>query len=1104
LSSNAAFTPAVFTVNFFFVNGYLTSMVIGAADARTRRRGESYFAAGAVRKLSGDTWSVEAQVQGSRLYEVDIFRFKDDLENSCTCPLFSDSAKICKHIWAVILAAEKAGYLTGDDDDEVAAADVDLDGIHSRTRVAPENGQERKPADWRRQLERLNVAAFSSGAVNRDERQLLYLFEASETRERQRLVLRLAQRERRRNSGWGKVKQYRVRTNEVASLPDKDDRRILTLLLGASSSYGYRYASYEPAAAEFILERDARDVLLPILCATGRCFLQNASGSELHVPLQWDPGDPWEFRLRASFDQEKKALSITGAFRRDDAEIALSSPDLLVAGGLIFCDGRVARLNDHGAFQWIALLRERKSMTVPRRDSGDFVGQYLKLWQRPPLELPEELAFREVSPRPLPLLSIKKGSAHLWAPFRLSAEVTFDYDGERVRYDAPERGVFCVQTRTFVQRDQVTEHALIARLEQLGFRAVDGYRLDSGGFKLHPDLLPRVVATLSAEGWRVEAQGRFFRIAGPLRLELKSGVDWFELSGGADFGDVAIPLPRLLAALKKGEQTVTLGDGNVGILPADWLQKYGMLADFGRVEQNQLRFARHQAALLDALIAAEPQIKADEVFQRLRGELQHFTGVAASDPPAGFTGQLRNYQREGLGWMHFLQRFGFGGCLADDMGLGKTVQALALLQARRTSRPQAAADVNNHTSRPSLVVVPRSLVFHWKREAERFVPALRILDHTGSARRKPGAHFNEYDVVLTTYGTLRLDALHFKDQRFDYCILDEAQAIKNSATVSAKAVRLIRADHRLAMSGTPVENHLGELWSLFEFLNPGILGSGAAFGRARRNADEASRRLLSRALRPFILRRTKEQVARELPLKTEQTLYCDLDGHERKLYNELREFYRARLLKNTDLQETGRIKFQALEALLRLRQAACHPGLIDKSKTAEPSAKIDTLMAQLDQVLEEGHKALVFSQFTSFLAILRGRLDANETRYGYLDGRTRDRAARVDEFQNDPNLKLFLISLKAGGLGLNLQAADYIYLLDPWWNPAVEAQAIDRAHRIGQTRQVFAYRLIARETVEEKVLELQRNKRDLAEAIISGNNSFMQDLTREDLELLLS
>jgi SNF2 family DNA or RNA helicase len=346
--------------------------------------------------------------------------------------------------------------------------------------------------------------------------------------------------------------------------------------------------------------------------------------------------------------------------------------------------------------------------------------------------------------------------------------------------------------------------------------------------------------------------------------------------------------------------------------------------------------------------------------------------------------------------------------------------------------------------------------------------------------------------------------LHFKNVRFDYCILDEAQAIKNAGTLSAKAARLIHADHRLALSGTPVQNHLGELWSLFEFLNPGMLGGAAVFGAVGRNPDVATRGVLARALRPFILRRTKAQVAKELPPKTEQTIFCDLESKERKRYAELRDYYRARLLRNGAAEGSGQFKFQVLEALLRLRQAACHPGLIDKEKLDEPSAKVDTLLAQIDQVLEENHKALVFSQFTSLLAIVRRRLDSLEIPYVYLDGRTRDRQARVEQFQNDPNMKLFLISLKAGGLGLNLHAAEYVYLLDPWWNPAVEAQAIDRAHRIGQTRQVFAYRVITRDTVEEKVLELQQSKRDLADAIISADNSLLHNLTRDDLELLLS
>ncbi|MEO7146214.1 MAG: DEAD/DEAH box helicase, partial [Bryobacteraceae bacterium] len=361
--------------------------------------------------------------------------------------------------------------------------------------------------------------------------------------------------------------------------------------------------------------------------------------------------------------------------------------------------------------------------------------------------------------------------------------------------------------------------------------------------------------------------------------------------------------------------------------------------------------------------------------------------------------------------------------------------------------------------------------------------------------------------ILTTYGTLRRDVVLLQDYRFDYVILDEAQAIKNAASESAKSARLLQASHRLVMSGTPIENHLGELWSLLEFLNPGMLGAATVFqgaGGALRNPDEDTRRLLAKALRPFILRRTKAQVVKELPEKTEQTIYCELDSTQRKLYDELREHYRQSLLGRIETDGLAKSKMHILEALLRLRQAACHPGLIDKKRIGESSAKLEALLPQLTEVIEEGHKALVFSQFTSMLAIVRQQLDANGIAYEYLDGKTRNRQAHVERFQNDPDCKLFLISLKAGGVGLNLTAAEYVFLLDPWWNPAVEAQAIDRTHRIGQLQPVFAYRLIARDTVEEKVLELQQSKRSLADAIIGEDNRLLGNLRKEDLELLLS
>jgi SNF2 family DNA or RNA helicase len=384
---------------------------------------------------------------------------------------------------------------------------------------------------------------------------------------------------------------------------------------------------------------------------------------------------------------------------------------------------------------------------------------------------------------------------------------------------------------------------------------------------------------------------------------------------------------------------------------------------------------------------------------------------------------------------------------------------------------------------------------------------LRILDYSGAERHDSFRQIGDYDLVLCTYGTMRRDIVELQKVEFDYIILDEAQAIKNRDSDSAKAARLLKGRQKLALSGTPVENHLGELWSLFEFLNPGMLGSISAFRAGKgslRNPDAETRKLLGRAVRPFLLRRTKSQVARELPPKIEQTLYCELPPDQRRLYNELRDHYRRQLLGRVEQDGLGKSKIQILKALLRLRQAACHPALLQQGRSEDMSAKLESLLPQLAEISSEGHKTLIFSQFTSFLNIVRKHLDRQQLTYAYLDGQTTDRQAAVERFQNDPDCPLFLVSLKAGGVGLNLTAAEYVFLLDPWWNPAVEAQAIDRTHRIGQSNTVFAYRMIARDTVEEKVLELQNRKRDLAASIISEDNRLVGNLQREDLELLLS
>jgi superfamily II DNA or RNA helicase len=1078
-----------------------------------RDRGSHYYMTGLVRIKSGSATQVDAVVHGSTAYDVSIELHDTTLNAWCDCPFFSSEGP-CKHLWATILKADAEGYLASlppdlqlvedyRDEDIGDEPPEDRGEFRLRAPVAPRRPEPPLPS-WRSQINNFTQQLLTTPqpSVWPAKREVAYVVDVPASLNAGTLVLIIGARHRKANGEWTRLTGLGLKLDELARLPLAEDREIVSFLAGNIRDnyyayYGYGSPGHVNAPLTYRLLYPLSAQIMSRAARTGRCYLRKIMDSNDLSPLGWDDGGPWEFRLQLR-PREPQGWEIRGVLYRGEEHMDLTEPALLLEGGLVFTSGKIAPLAEDAPFQWMFFLRKEGVIVAPEKDRDKLLETLLNSPGLPPLEVPEALRFEEVTVPPRPHLRIKAGSSH--GDRRLTAELSFDYAGRLVSAQHKSGGLYDSVKRRFIRRDPAAENAASELLHSAGVRFRPWNYMDAKShWELAASKLPRVTRTLVEAGWHVEADGKLFRRPGGFRLEVTSGVDWFELHGTAEYGDTQAKLPELLAALWRGDGVVRLGDGSYGMLPEEWLQKIGVLAGLGTNAGDHVRFRRSQAGFLDALLATEPAVRCDETFQRVREELRAFRGVEPAAQPPGFTGQLRDYQREGLGWMEFLRRFSFGGCLADDMGVGKTAQVLALLETRRALRAAGKPVA------PSLVVVPRSLVFNWQEEAARFTPQLRMLDYTGVARN--GDDFTAYDVVLSTYGTLRRDAARLKDVEFDYLVLDEAQAIKNSATASAKAARLLHGAHRLALSGTPVENHLGELWSLFEFLNPGMLGAASVFkmaGPAARDPGDEARRLLAHALRPFILRRTKQQVARELPEKTEQTVHCELKPEQRKLYNELREHYRNALLQRIESQGLAKSKMQVLEALLRLRQAACHPGLLDAQRRGEPSAKLDSLLAQLSEVIDEGHKALVFSQFTSLLAIVRDRLDNDQIAYEYLDGATRDRQGCVERFQNDADCRVFLISLKAGGLGLNLTAAEYVFLLDPWWNPAVEAQAVDRAHRIGQKRQVFAYRLIARDTVEEKVLELQKTKRDLADAIISADNSLIRDLKREDLELLLS
>lgn len=1095
----------------------LSDALIHQVSASVSQRGRKYYRAGAVELVEGSPSEVRALVSGTREYAVRLVLSQSELVVSCTCPYFEDS-RVCKHIWATLLGAEDRGHLTDyagetlwlddpgtfddwwdtDDVDEWPASAEPASSTRTRSGSLP---------SWSERVTSI-ARAQDNDEVGRGKagREIIYVFDPMETRARSRLTLSVMHRDRKVDGSWGKLKPQRIDAQAILQLDESSDRQIFSILLGSQhpwSGYGY-YTGYGAGSfasgARISLPSSMTDVLIPVICQTGRAYTRAGSSGDEPEALSWKDGPSWDLWLEAHHDAEGKRFVVGARLQRGEEIMPLDEPQMLLAGGFVFSnDGVVERIEDFGAFGWISSIRNQGPLAIPDAQSDKFLTQLLSLPNLPRLDLPPALRYEEVALVPRPRLRFHPGrGSNRGGTGRLRGALSFDYGGEVISADDRSRGAFQASRRRLFMRDFEAEAEASETLLSMGLR-----RNRIGEYELAPRKFPKVVRALIDAGWHVEAEGKVYKPPGESRMKVRSDIDWFELTGEVEFGTENASLPELLTALQRGESFVPLGDGSMGLLPEEWLERYRLLAAVGQIRGDGLRFKRTQAGFLDALLASQPNVSLDKRFERARDQIREFRGVDETKEPAGFVGELRGYQREGLGWMKFLQQFGFGGCLADDMGLGKTVQVLALLESRRQLRARGRGKSKKP---PSLVVVPRSLVFNWLQEAQRFAPKLKLLNHTG-ARLAPGEHFDGYDVILTTYGTLRRDALGFDGVNFDYCILDEAQAIKNPSTVTAKATRLLQADHRLALSGTPIENHLGELWSLFEFLNPGVLGSASAFNlglNGKQRPDDQTRKVLGQALRPYILRRTKDQVAADLPPKTEQIMYCELGKTQRKYYDQLKVHFRRDLMKRVDQDGLPKSKMLVLEALLRLRQAACHPALIDPSKASESSAKLDILIPQLVEVAEEGHKALVFSQFTKLLAVVRDRLNREGVFHEYLDGRTRDRQATVERFQSDPSCSVFLISLKAGGLGLNLTAAGYVFLLDPWWNPAVEAQAIDRTHRIGQTHSVFAYRLIARETVEEKVLQLQDSKRALADALITTDNSLIRHLRREDLELLLA
>ncbi len=1042
-----------------------------------------------------------ATVEGGAPYRTSVDVRGPGVSLACSCP-YAEGGAYCKHLWATLL--------TLDETPTAASLVAALAEVRSAQLVAGMVRTTDPVTLWLRLFDRVALRQLTDAANATDTsarrgvrqdwpagRRLVYVIDGNDPNIPQ-LRLDVLTEKQLRDGSWEAPRRGALAAELWQTAPDPRDRAIRRLLLGVAPP-----PEYGTPRTSFPLAPHSVGDILPAVCATGRARLRLAGEPPVYGAVLWDEQAgtsestlvPWRVALVVEPD-EANGWRLTGALQRGEEQRPFTDVQWMHESGLCLVGNRLAPV-ELGAF-WPLVAELLHVRALPLGPSlTPVLERVYALPQVPAVVLPADHTIREshLPPRPGvrfvpdPEPWVRRAGGPM-----LGLQLAFRYGEASIDATDPASTRFDAATRTLHHRDRDAERDARDRFVAFGGAGAREALARGVPFRLPRSEVRRAVAQLANDGWWLETDGHAFRLPGAVQARVRSGPDWFDLEGTVTYDDTAVSLADVLEARRRGADVVQLLDGSIGLLPDEWLDAFGPVLAGGERTATGARFRSSQLALLDALLSTLPDVDVDAAFAKARDALSAFDHIQPADPSPAFTGTLRPYQREGLGWLHFLRAFGFGGCLADDMGLGKTIQVLALLDARRAE---------GHG--PSLVVVPRSLVFNWRAEAARFAPELRVTDWSSGARDAEAFDAKDVDLVIVTYGSLRRDAAQLATIAFDYVVLDEAQAIKNRGTATAKACRVLQASHRLALSGTPIENRLDELWSLLDFLNPGMLGPSSRFTASLREASDERvvDAVLSRALRPVILRRTKAAVAPDLPARIERTLEVELEPKQRAYYDQLHRVVRDDVLQQVNSKGLGRSKLHILEGLLRLRQAACHPVLADPSKRALPSAKLDALIPALADLAAEGNKALVFSQFTGFLALVRAALDAEQIPYEYLDGRTKDREARVARFQEDPACPVFLISLKAGGHGLNLTAADYVYLLDPWWNPAVEAQAIDRAHRIGRTRQVIATRLVARGTVEEKILTLQASKRALADAILSADRGGLASIGREELELLL-
>lgn len=1078
-------------------------------------RGETYFHEEQVTRMRITEEAATGAVKGSESYSVALEwpeAAPGRIGARCTCAHF-DGGSFCKHLWAFILAVDEVDGLPA----HVAEGGLrltfdDLSAVISRAATQKMLKSRMAKAQLKVPPQPQEAPSTSPTEIPVQKTTWRDAFEKPQLQTSERILARPSQDAfivLRSGPGEGVVRfdfftSFADASGEAsAPLPwrltnprdtqvtsdaafNEAVKTIVTLAQGelnsASARGSYSYRHYHAHADPSTRSLDVKLVrfLLPSLLESGRVFASEDRSRAALKNIQFGS-------LTLKVIDSPEGYVLDGLIEAGGEQVPIQTLKSIASPHLFRYQNGVGFIElNETELAWFSEL-QKQTLTIPREDAEPFLEAALN--QPLKFDLPESLrwARKVTTPKCKVELRTEKGTGLN----RYTVDLKFYYGSRVLSHGNPITELPSLEDQCIYSRARTEEDRMFQLLPQqlLSWRRADLPPT------VHTQNLIEFVKHVLTAGIPVEIENKKVETADSFELAVSSGVDWFDVDGQAGFSGRWIKYPAILEAINRGERFIPLPDNSVGLITDQMAKRLEKLAGFAEKAGEKLRFSHTQGILLSALLEDDGStLKLDAKFTSLRKKIEEFAGVKEAKAPPSFVGKLRKYQREGLGWLEFLESFGLGGILADDMGLGKTIQCLAFLEERRSGAKNKG---------PSLLLAPKSLLENWKNEARTFTPELKVLIHAGLDRDRDhtASALMEQDLVVTTYQTLLRDIEFLRQIQWNCVIADEAQAIKNPKALISKAIKLLPAQFRLAMTGTPIENSILDLFSISDFVNPGFLNGRRQSSNLK--IDDDTRAAVSAAFKPVVLRRTKKQVLTDLPEKTEQLISVTLEAKQLKVYNDLKKFYQSQLLQEVRQNGVKKSQIQILAALTRLRQAALHPGLIDPNHAQTKSSKFEVVLEMLSEITAEGHRVLIFSQFTALLGLLKTELEANNIQYCYLDGQTTKRDAVVSEFKTS-DAPVFLISLKAGGVGLNLVEADYVFLLDPWWNPAVEAQAIDRVHRIGQKRAVNAYRFIAKDTVEEKILELQNSKKGLADEIIGKEGSSLKSLSAQDIEGLFS